>query len=101
LFGVWPTLGWTIIKKAIEQFTKAIQLDARLDIAYALRATAYTRIKKYDEALADLDTVRKITNNTELRENTEHLIQVTQNLRNAENELQRVQEELRQLEKTN
>jgi tetratricopeptide (TPR) repeat protein len=40
---------------AIIEFTKAIEMDPKQTISFSNRADAYTKLKKYDEALADCD----------------------------------------------
>jgi tetratricopeptide (TPR) repeat protein len=50
--------------EAIEAYSKAILLEPQNAILYTNRASAYIKIKEYDKALEDAETVRRDTHAT-------------------------------------
>ena len=56
-------------ERAIEDLTKAVEIDGNRVGAYSNRVVAYTSIGEYDLAIADLDTATELTpDNEEFRE---------------------------------
>ncbi len=47
-------------RRAIPYYTKAIQLDPKFTLAYAMRASAYSGLKEYPQAIADYDNVLEL-----------------------------------------
>ena len=63
----WTKAPWAsdegkheLSRKAILEYTKAIQLDARFRVAYEMRASAYHSLKQYREAIKDYDKVLEL-----------------------------------------
>jgi tetratricopeptide (TPR) repeat protein len=47
-------------RRAMMHYTKAIQLDPKFTLAYTMRASAYSGLKEYPQAIADYDKVLEL-----------------------------------------
>jgi tetratricopeptide (TPR) repeat protein len=63
----WNNAAWSSedgknqpYRRAISSLTKAIQLDPKFTLAYAMRAIAYSGLKEYTQAIADYDRVLEL-----------------------------------------